>query len=461
MKTIVVMIFLSAILICPQAFCDKEGLSLRVKDIERSMLIEGNYKDSAAELKLMLESSPFDARVCMNLAVALYGLMEYEHASEYFKKSENMDNSGEFKELRVYAMSKIEKNKGVLNTIESAKERNLIMSGHLVMLNKLMGAKYYYPAIVMPHVMWLKQNTPDVPGIYELSGNVYYSAMLYGKAIEDYEKAVTLDLGNIQLYKVIADCQTATGKFDEAGENYQKAINLYLEKEVDEDNSEVSRLKKIKQALPKKYEDIADLINKRRLLEAEEICKRRISLNPGDYAAITQLGQVFWEKKNRKAAVKLFKRAVKMAPDYPISRLWLGKAYFFEQKFEKGVEEFSAFKEKMKTLPKMDKGTIDFYVSTLHYLCYMYSTVKEYDKALEECKGILKIKPDDQTAHYNTAVSYYTYYHNRSLAYSELQKVIEIDSTTNLAGMARYYIDYMRRNADSRVMSDFSFVYEE
>lgn len=461
MKQTITTIFLSAILMCSPAFCGDESLSSLIENIEKSMLMDGNYKEVSGELDTLLEKYPKDARIYMNLAVAHYGLMEYERSYEYFKKSEEMNNADEFKELRVYSLSKIEKNRMVLNTIEKSEDRNLIMSGHLVMLNKLMSAKYYYPAIVMPHIMWLKQNTPDVPGINELAGNVYYSAFVYEKAIENYEEAAKTDPENIQLYKTIADCQIAIGRFDKADENYDKAIDMYLKKGIKKDDPEVSRLKKIKQALPKRYEDVSGLIKRGDFIEAEEICRRRISLNPGDYAAITQLGQVFWEKKNKKSAVKLFRKVIKMAPDYPIARLWMGKSYFFEQKFEKGIEEFFIFKEKMRTLPKMDKDTIDFYVSSLHYLCYMYSTVKQHDKALEECREILKIKPEDQIAHYNMAVSYYIYYHNRYQAYSELQKVIDIDSNTRLADMAKYYIDYMRKNLDSRVMSDFSFFYEE
>jgi len=30
-----------------------------------------------------------------------------------------------------------------------------------------------------------------------------------------------------------------------------------------------------------------------------------------------------------------------------------------------------------------------------------------------------------------------------------------------MADMARYYIDYMRRNPDARIIGDFTFIYEE
>ena len=50
------------------------------------------------------------------------------------------------------------------------------------------------------------------------------------------------------------------------------------------------------------------------------------------------------------------------------------------------MAEFEAFKERMELLPKMDEETSDFYVSKLHYICYIYSTLKRYKEALSECK---------------------------------------------------------------------------
>ena len=78
-----------------------------------------------------------------------------------------------------------------------------------------------------------------------------------------------------------------------------------------------------------------------------------------------------------------------------------------------------------------------------------------------ECERIIELKSNDQTAHYNLAICYYNYYHNRPGAYKELQKVIEIDYATSIAERAKFFIDYIRRNPDSRVIPDFSFILEE
>ncbi|MBL7072622.1 MAG: tetratricopeptide repeat protein [Candidatus Omnitrophica bacterium] len=210
-----------------------------------------------------------------------------------------------------------------------------------------------------------------------------------------------------------------------------------------------------------KYDDVEDLIEAERFREAGEVCRKRISSNPADYVALTQLGRIYLEEQKYKKAIKFFKRAIKIAPDYPMARFCLGKAYVLKKEPEKGLLELDIFEEKMDLLSKMDEDTVDFYVETLQYMCYIFSTVKRYDEVIERSKKIAKLRPNDQRAHYNLAVCYYNYRHNRSRAYNELQKVIGIDPDTRIAAKAEYFIDYMRRNPDSRIIGDFSFIDEE
>jgi len=210
-----------------------------------------------------------------------------------------------------------------------------------------------------------------------------------------------------------------------------------------------------------RYGDIDEFIYRRDFDKAEKLCKEIIFLNPRDYIAIAQLGEVYWERNNRRKAIKLFKKAVKLNPDYPNAHFLLGRAYIFQKKYEKGLGEFDIFKQKMESLSGMDEQTIDYYVAALGYIAYMHSTLKQYDNVMEECQHILKLRPDDQKAHYNLAICYYLYYHKRNNAYGELQKVIEIDPDTYLAKRAKLNIEFMRNNPDSRFMEDFEFIYKD
>ncbi|MGB2651497.1 MAG: tetratricopeptide repeat protein [Candidatus Omnitrophota bacterium] len=472
-RTLIILFLLSCVILAQDLFAEETNWK-EISRIERSMVENGNYREAADELNSMLKDSPDDAGIYIALGTAYYGLMEYAKACEYFKKAKEIGAGTGSEDMLEYSISTIEENRQALDDIESASNkmksdnyvekelaRESMATGHLLVLDRLVKEEYYFPSLIMPHIMWLKNNIAYMPGIYTLSADIYYSGMFYEKAIEDYKKAIEEEPDDVRLYTSLADSFVATGEFDGAQEYYEKAIQLYIEKGDKESADEASKLENIKRALPKRYEDIAELIDLGRYQEAEEICKRRISLNPGDYAAIAQMGQIYWKRGQRRMAIKLFRKAIRMAPDYPTAHLFLGKAYFFERKPEKGLAEFDIFKEKMELLPKTDKGTDEFYISALNYIGYMYATARQYEEAMKEYQKILKIDPEHQDAHYNLALCYYVHKHNRSKAYAELQKVIEIDPDTDAAKRSEYFIDYIRRNPDSRVLADFSFVYEE
>ena len=218
--------------------------------------------------------------------------------------------------------------------------------------------------------------------------------------------------------------------------------------------------KKIEEARPKGHEDIDALIWNERYDEAETLCKQRISQDKEDYAAITQLGEVYWEKDNRRAATKQFKKALKIAPGYSVVHFHLGKSHFFNNEYDEAKAEFTLFREVMDLIPEMDEYLIDYYTSKLHKIAYMYSGQEKYGRMISIYKKILKLDPGDQTASYNLAVSYYHRYHNRSRAYNQLQKTINMDEASRIAARAKLFIDYMRRNPDSRFAPDYTFIFD-
>ncbi|MFH1878018.1 MAG: tetratricopeptide repeat protein [Candidatus Omnitrophota bacterium] len=471
-----VLIFARALTLSPYpAFSAERSPEKEMGEIEREMMEKADYKGAEAKLASLLEGHEENARLKMDMGLALYGLMRYDEAYKFFKQALAKDPGRDLTEQLENLTAKMDENRAVLGLIEKtngmlAEEpdgagRDLLINSmaanHIMSVQGMMKDKYFYPSLVIPHIAWLKENMPDMPGLYALSGDVYYSSMMYGRAEKEYEKAIAEDPGNAVLYRKAGDCLVAKGDFDKAGEYYDKAAGVYRKQGVKDGAFEIASLIRLKQALPRAYTDVAELVKGKKFREAEEICRKRISLNPGDYPAITQLGEIYWEMNDRPAAVKLFRKAVKMAPDYPLARFFLGKAYFFERKPEKARAEFDAFREKMELLPDMEEDTSEFYVSAMQYISYMYATLKQYDDVFRESNRILKIKPDDQIAHYNLAVCYYTHYRKLPLAYQELNKVIEIDPGSDLAKSARYYIDFLRRNPDPREVSDFTFVYKE
>ena len=193
----------------------------------------------------------------------------------------------------------------------------------------------------------------------------------------------------------------------------------------------------------------------------ERALKDLISSNPSNYSAITELGILYWDQQKKSAAIKQFRKAIKIYPDDPLPYFYLGDAYYLERKPEKAIEQFDIFQEKTDQIPDMDEAAIDFYIEKLNHIGYRCTAMQLKKKAAETFKKMIKLKPDDPKAHYNMAVCYYQFYNNRPRAYQELNKVIELAPNTRIADKAEFYIDYMRRNPDSRIIGDFAFMDED
>lgn len=470
--SIVIIIALSSFVICPSGICTDQYAKQAADKLQKAMITEGNYAKVKEKLDLLLKTYPKNPYLYMNLGIASYGLMEYGKAYEYFKKAESLSLPKDIEGLVKYSLTRLEENKLLLSKMEKDKTdlkdakdplqkdiKKGLMLGHQKLLAKLLEEEYHFPSIVTAHIIWLKENAPESKGLYYISGYVYYVAMFYIQAEDDYRKAIENSPNDPQLYQAMGDCLVAMGDFDGAEVYYDRSIKLYKKKGARKNRTLINRLTKVRESLPRKYLDIDALIAEGRYREAIRSCKRRIAFNRADFVAITQLGEVYWKTGHRRKAIKLFQKVIKRIPDYPIAHFLLGKAYAFKNQTKEAIEEFEIFKEKMQLLPKMDSDTITFYTSSLHYIAYIYYTMKQYNKAMNQSLEIIKIQPDDQSAHYNLAGYYYNFHRNREAAYRELQKVIKIDPNTDIAGRAEFFIDYIRRNPDPRFEEDFTFYY--
>ncbi|MGB2601580.1 MAG: tetratricopeptide repeat protein, partial [Candidatus Omnitrophota bacterium] len=253
-RTLIILFLLSCVILAQDLFAEETNWK-EISRIERSMVENGNYREAADELNSMLKDSPDDAGIYIALGTAYYGLMEYAKACEYFKKAKEIGAGTGSEDMLEYSISTIEENRQALDDIESASNkmksdnyvekelaRESMATGHLLVLDRLVKEEYYFPSLIMPHIMWLKNNIAYMPGIYTLSADIYYSGMFYEKAIEDYKKAIEEEPDDVRLYTSLADSFVATGEFDGAQEYYERAIRLYTEKGDKESADEASKL---------------------------------------------------------------------------------------------------------------------------------------------------------------------------------------------------------------------------
>jgi len=193
----------------------------------------------------------------------------------------------------------------------------------------------------------------------------------------------------------------------------------------------------------------------------EDALNERISKNSGDYVALTKLGIIYQDQGHRKEAMRVFKKAIDIAPDYPDARFFIGRLYFIEREFDRAIEELKGYKSKMKSAPNLDEKTKKLYINDLYYLSEVYFLLKRYPEAREELEEILKLSPKEPEAYYDLGVYYYVHEHSRSRAYNNFKKAIELDPSSEAAKSAEYAIEFIRTNPDSRFAPDFSFIDRE
>ncbi|MDD5428878.1 MAG: hypothetical protein PHI58_06580 [Candidatus Omnitrophica bacterium] len=134
------------------------------------------------------------------------------------------------------------------------------------------------------------------------------------------------------------------------------------------------------------------------------------------------------------------------------------KKFYMALKDEKAVSEFAAFREKMDAVSGLGNADEGLYVKALEYMGEIYFNLKMYEEFYAVIQKILKILPEDQAALYNLGVYNYVHAHNNSKAYQLFNKVIALDPDSYFAKKARYAIEFMRANPDSRMAPNFDFI---
>jgi tetratricopeptide (TPR) repeat protein len=211
-------------------------------------------------------------------------------------------------------------------------------------------------------------------------------------------------------------------------------------------------------AAPLFYKDVESRMAAKEYDKAESIIGIYLSLNDKDVTALSMLGRLYQETGDKKKAAQALNKALKIDPDYPPAHFFLGKNYYREMKTADAVSEFAIFRAKMDRFPGLNKEDQLFCLDALDEIGEVYFDLKMAEEFYAVNQEILKMSPDDETATYNLGVYYYVYSHSNSRAYQLFNKVIEAYPDSYLAKKARYNIEFIRANPDSRMAADFDFI---
>ena len=87
--------------------------------------------------------------------------------------------------------------------------------------------------------------------------------------------------------------------------------------------------------------------------------------------------------------------------------------------------------------------------------------LKQYGAFKREADEVLRLDPKDQSTLYNLGVYYYQYAHDRAAAFRSFETARVIEPASPSGQKARYAIEFIRANPDSRFAPDHSFLDQE
>ena len=183
--------------------------------------------------------------------------------------------------------------------------------------------------------------------------------------------------------------------------------------------------------------------------------------NPMDVEARTRLGALYWDLGKKKNAMREFKKTLEINREYAFPYYFLGEDFFLKRKYTEASENYELFMRYMDLSPGNDEGLRESYVAALHKIANRFWVMKEFTSSGKTLEKIIKLDPGDTKAKYNLAIYYYNYKRDRVRAFKEMNAVIESSPGSRMAAKAEFFIDYIRRNPDPRIIGDVSFMDED
>jgi tetratricopeptide (TPR) repeat protein len=161
-----------------------------------------------------------------------------------------------------------------------------------------------------------------------------YDARAYAPAISRLRRVIELDPNMMRAYNDMGLCFDALGQFDEAVQNFTRAIELNR-----------------KQAQPSAWPPLnlaVSFISLNRFDEAVARLHEALSYNPKFPQAHYQLGLVLEKEGKFTEAITPLQQAIELDPLYPEPHYTLGKIYQRQGKREEAQEEIEKFKKLKK-----------------------------------------------------------------------------------------------------------------
>jgi len=192
----------------------------------------------------------------------------------------------------------------------------------------------------------------------------------YGKALEEADKAVSLDPGNLNAYMTLGNIYRHNKEHEKSLVEYKKVLGLVKDDKKVE--SEICR-------------EIAQVyVEQGEYGKALEEADKAVSLDPGNLNAYMTLGNIYRHNKEHEKSLVKYKKVLELAKgDKKVeSEIYgeIAQVYVEQGEYDKALEEADK-------AARLDSGNLKAYMT----LGSIYRHNKEYEKALVEYKKILEL----------------------------------------------------------------------
>ena len=235
---------------------------------------------------------------------------------------------------------------------------------------------------------------------YYNRGDTFFDLGKFEDAIQNYDKAIELDSNvNSACYYNRGTAYFSLGKFEDAIQDYNKAIDLNPNDDLSYNNkgNAYFSLGKFEDAI-QDYNKAIDLnpnnasyyynrgttfANLEKFEDAIQDYNKAIDLNPNDESVYYNRGVAFIYLNEYEKAIENLSKAIDLDPNFSDAYNIRGVSYVNQKKFSEAIKDFS----KAIDLNPNDK---EYYYN----LGNLYSNLNEYEKAIENLSKAIDLDPN-------------------------------------------------------------------
>ncbi|MDZ7373187.1 MAG: tetratricopeptide repeat protein [candidate division KSB1 bacterium] len=206
---------------------------------------------------------------------------------------------------------------------------------------------------------------PTSQPLHRNLGYLYMGREQIPEAIEHYEKAVTVDSGTVDDYRILGNLYVRNNQLHEAIRAYEKVLEL-------DPSDETTR-----KALAQLYKSTG------RTDEALNAMERALEADPQNARLLYDLGKAYYDRQDFEKALEKFLRLHQLNPDDVEAMMYVGDCYSELQQYPKAIQYFE------RVLQKDARNT-----RALCEIALAYKELGQFAKARTYANRALQIDPN-------------------------------------------------------------------